>query len=169
MIFGWQKIKWAACVHLNVYQCLASSLPLTLWLSFLNSIYLNREINRTRHLISRVVQTSSLASFPYHDDVIKWQHFSRSWTFLGESIRYRWFPEQRPVTPRFDVLFDLRLNNRLSKHSRRWWFEAPSCSLWRHSNELPKFHAIAYIFVNLTHCGLMTAYGDTNLGQAWLR
>ena len=33
------------------------------------------------------------------------------------------FPSQRPVTRSFDVLFDLRLNKRLSKQSRRRWFE----------------------------------------------
>ena len=34
----------------------------------------------------------------------------------------------------FHVFFDLRLNKRLSKQSRRWWFEAPPWSLWRHCN-----------------------------------
>ena len=45
------------------------------------------------------------------------------------------FPSQRPVTRSFDVFFDLRLNRRLSKQSWGWWFETPSCSLWRHHNE----------------------------------
>ena len=44
------------------------------------------------------------------------------------------FPTQRPVTRSFDVLFDLRLNKRLSKQSRGWWFETPSLSLWRQRN-----------------------------------
>ena len=44
------------------------------------------------------------------------------------------FPAQRPETRRFAVFFDLRLNKRLSKQSRGWWFETPSCSLWRHCN-----------------------------------
>ena len=43
---------------------------------------------------------------------------------------------QRPVTQSFDAFFDLRLNKRLSKQSRRWWFETPSRSLWRHCNVL---------------------------------
>ena len=42
------------------------------------------------------------------------------------------FPSQRPGTRSFDVVYDLRLNKRLSKQSRRWWFEAPLRSLWRH-------------------------------------
>ena len=32
------------------------------------------------------------------------------------------------------ALFYLRLNKRLSKQSWGWWFETPSCSLWRHCN-----------------------------------
>ena len=44
------------------------------------------------------------------------------------------FPSQRPVTRSLDVFFDLRLNKRLSKQSRGWWFKASSCSLSRHCN-----------------------------------
>ena len=46
------------------------------------------------------------------------------------------FPAQRPVTPSFDVFFDLRPNKTLSKQSWGWWFETPPCPLWRHRNEL---------------------------------
>ena len=45
------------------------------------------------------------------------------------------FPTQRPVARSFDVFFDLRLNKRLSKQSRRRWFETPSHPLWRHRNK----------------------------------
>ena len=45
-------------------------------------------------------------------------------------------PAQRPVMRSFDVFFDLRLNKRLSKQSRGWWFETLSRSLWRHCNAL---------------------------------
>ena len=31
------------------------------------------------------------------------------------------FPAQMPVTRSFDVFFDLRLNEQLSKHSWGWW------------------------------------------------
>ena len=44
-------------------------------------------------------------------------------------------PTQRPVTLSFDVFFDQRLNQRLSKQPWGWWFETPSWSLWRQSNE----------------------------------
>ena len=54
--------------------------------------------------------------------------------FAGNSPVAGEFPAQRPVTRRFDVFCDLRLNKRLSKQSWGWWFETPSCSLWRHCN-----------------------------------
>ena len=47
-------------------------------------------------------------------------------------------PAQRPVVQSFDVFFDLHLNKWLSKQSWGWWFEMPSCSLWRHCNEWSK-------------------------------
>ena len=72
---------------------------------------------------------------PTHDDVIKWKHFPRYWPFVRGI--HRWpvnSPHKRPVTRSFDAFFDLRLNKRLSKQSWGWWFETPSCPLWRHSN-----------------------------------
>ena len=44
------------------------------------------------------------------------------------------FFTQRPVTRRFDVFFDLRLNKWLSKQSWGWWFGTLSCPLWRQCN-----------------------------------
>ena len=46
------------------------------------------------------------------------------------------FPAQRPVTRSFDVFVDLDLNQQLSTHWRRWWFETPSRPLWRHCYEI---------------------------------
>ena len=69
-----------------------------------------------------------------HDDVIKWQHFPRYWSFVGESIGDRWIPLTKPMTQSFDVFFDLHLNKLLSKQSGRRWFETPSRFLWRHCN-----------------------------------
>ena len=45
------------------------------------------------------------------------------------------FPTQSPVTRSFDIFFDLRLNKRLSKQPRGWWFETLSWSSWRHCND----------------------------------
>ena len=44
------------------------------------------------------------------------------------------FPTHRPVTRRFDVFFDLRLNKRLSKQPWGWWFDTLSWSFWRQCN-----------------------------------
>ena len=46
------------------------------------------------------------------------------------------FLSQRPVTRSFGVSFDVRLNKRLIKQSRRWWFETPLRSLGRHRNTI---------------------------------
>ena len=52
----------------------------------------------------------------------------------GNSLVNGEFPSQRPLTWSFDVFFYLRLNKRLSKQSRCWWFGMPLCSLWCHCN-----------------------------------
>ena len=45
------------------------------------------------------------------------------------------FPAQKPVRRSFDVFFfHLRLNKRLSKQWRGWWFDGP---LWRHYWDFP--------------------------------
>ena len=69
-----------------------------------------------------------------HDDVTKWKPFPVYWPLVWGITGHRWIPPQRPVTRSSDVFFDLRVNKRLSKQSRGWWFEMPSHSLWRHCN-----------------------------------
>ena len=55
------------------------------------------------------------------------------------------FPAHRQVTRSCDVFFDPRPNKRLSKQSRRWWFETASCPLWRDCNAY-------YILYCQVHC-----------------
>ena len=55
------------------------------------------------------------------------------------------FPSQRPLTRSFDIFFDLLLNKRLRKQPRRWWFERPSHSLWRHCSVVVSLHAAGYL------------------------
>ena len=69
-----------------------------------------------------------------------WRHpmetFSASMALCaGNSPVTDEFSFKRPVTLSFDVFLYLRLNKRLSKQSRRRWFETPSRSLWRHCDE----------------------------------
>ena len=68
-----------------------------------------------------------------------WRHQIETFSALlalcaGNSPVTGEFPTQRPVTRGFDISFDLRLNKLLNKQSWCWWFETPSCSLWRHCN-----------------------------------
>ena len=68
-----------------------------------------------------------------------WRHKMETFSALlafcaGNSQVNGKFPAQRPVTRSFAVFFDLRLNQQLNKQWRRWWFETPSRSLWRHCN-----------------------------------
>ena len=52
----------------------------------------------------------------------------------GEFTGHRWIPRTQASSASFDIFFDLRLNKPLIKQSWGWWFETPSCSLWRHCN-----------------------------------
>ena len=63
------------------------------------------------------------------------------------------FPAQRPVTRSFYVFLDMRLNKRLCKQSWDWWFETPSCPLWRHCNESP-CHSIprVHFYTTIPYC-----------------
>ena len=70
-----------------------------------------------------------------------WRHQMETFSALlavcaGNSPVPGEFPTQRPVTRGFDVFFDLRLNNRLSKQWWGWWNENLSRSLWRHRNAI---------------------------------
>ena len=98
---------------------------------------------------------------PCHNDVIKWKHFPCYWPFV-RGIRWT----QRLVTRTFDVFFDLCLNKRLSKQSRRRWFETPSRSLWRHCND----HAYTFFragFANITTMKQYLPYAFINTCQQY--
>ena len=84
----------------------------------------------------------------FHDDVIKWKHVPRHWLLCGEFTGdCGEFTGDRPVTRSFDVFFDLRLNKRLCKQSRRRWFETPSYSLWSHCNVVPNSDPVIWAAV----------------------
>ena len=55
--------------------------------------------------------------------------FPRYWPFVWGTTVHHWTPHpQKLVTRSFGVYFGLPLNKRLSKQSRRRWFETPSYS-----------------------------------------
>ena len=84
-----------------------------------------------------------------HDNVIKWKHFPRYWPCVRGIHRS---PMESPHKGqwRFDVFFDLRLNKRLSKHSRRRWFEMPSGLLWHHCNDREIFHCMRLRIIQIS-------------------
>ena len=89
-----------------------------------------------------------------------WRHqietFSASLALgVGNSPGTDEFPSQRPVTPSFDISFDLCLSIRLSKQSWGCWFEMPSGSLWRHCNDQRMGVIWCLIPCSLKACPLM--------------
>ena len=80
------------------------------------------------------------------------------------------FPAQRPVSRSFNVFFDLRLNKPLSKQSWGWWFDAPSLSLWRHSNviQLPLMYSRILLSIGATRCQPQVSItGPPSPGRGW--
>ena len=120
-LFRSQRVH--CCIHMR-----ASALALLLLFS---------DVMETDKVITKWIQ-SNLCTTPSHvsakhDDVIKWKHFPRYWTFVRGIHRSPVnSPHKGPTTRSFDVFFDVRLNKRLSKQSWGWWFEMPSRPLWRH-------------------------------------
>ena len=96
-----------------------------------------------------------------------WRHQMETFSALlvlcaGNSPVTGEFPSQSPVTWSFDVFFDLGLNKRLSKHSRRRWFETPSRSLWRHCNEYSEAPSINNAFTACMATRKFYAYATRN-------
>ena len=71
--------------------------------------------------------------------------------WCGEFTGHRWIPLTKASDAELWCFFDLRLNKRLSKQSRLWWFETPSRSLWRQCND-------AFDFIPNSVCTLVCVY-----------
>ena len=95
----------------------------------------------------------------WYDDVIKWKHFLRYWPFVRGIHRS---PVNSPHKGQWRgalMFFDLRLDKRLSKQSRSWWFETPSRPLWHHCNETETFQEK---LINVIHVAADTCPGDAS-------
>ena len=90
----------------------------------------------TFYLFLKFQRDDSYGSFGYMMTSSNENIFRVTGHLCGESTGPGEFPARRPVTRSFDVFFDLRLNNRLSKQSWGWWFETLSSPLWRHCNKI---------------------------------
>ena len=53
----------------------------------------------------------------------------------GEFTRHWWIPHTKASDAELWCFFYLHPNKLLSKQSWDWWFQTPSCSLWRHCND----------------------------------
>ena len=96
--------------------------------------------------------SESVFSLPAKKSTL-WRHqmeiFSALLAFCaGHSPVSGEFPAQRSVMRSFDVFFDLRLNEHLSKQSGGWWFKTPSRPLWRHSNAFSTISCTSYWIVS---------------------
>ena len=94
----------------------------------------------TYYIYTAIVEMLSFEIDHFNSIETLWRHQMETFSALlaicaGNSPVTGEFPTQRPVTRSFDVFYDLRLNKRLSKQSWGWWFDTPSCPLWRHCNE----------------------------------
>ena len=86
----------------------------------------------------------------------------------GEFTGHRWIPHTRTSDADFDVFFDLRLNQQLSKQWRHQWFETPSHSLWRPCNALDFPAVYPYVFLCFQVSGSCTVILNTTSWTAWL-
>ena len=79
------------------------------------------------------------------------------------------FTTQRTVTRSFGVFFDLRMNERLSKHLRDWWLETTSRPLWRQSNEWWLRSGTIYIRnLNIKQFCITIHVFSFGLGKFWM-
>ena len=107
--------------------------PWWIWINTSCEFIMNDYITTTKQ--STTKPCAYFLGYTVHqNDVIKLKYFPRHCTnpLCGEFTDYWQFPSQRPVTRSFDVFFDLGLDKRLIKQSRRRRFDTPSRSLWRH-------------------------------------
>ena len=149
-------LLWLNCINPNTLMALLRSSQLDIrqgyskmfqlykWVfsSILHFARIHQDIDRKmrRKYISGVIELLHMLYCHYlciqHDGVIKWKHFSRYWPFVSGIHRS---PVDSPHKGQWHgtviSFFDLRLDKRLSKHSRNRWFETPSRSSWRHCND----------------------------------
>ena len=127
VVFSWSLLT-SKTILVYYYQT-GLEVPQWNWCDF----YINRQPSSLEFLCVTQSKRSHLKS-PSYDDAIKWKHFPRYWPFVLGIDRS---PMNSPHKG-FDVFFDLRLNQQLSKQWIRRGFETPPRSLWRHCSE-PRF------------------------------
>ena len=108
--------------------------------------------------------TAAIWVYHRHDDVIKWKHFPRYWSFMRELTGPRWIPRAKVSDAELWCFFVMRLDKRLCKQSGGWWFETLSRPLWRHSNGNEHLYEWDSGQDNITVI-LRTAFSNANISQ----
>ena len=115
--------------------------------------------NTVRHLImGQITTTQNLVAIKEVRHAGQWRHQMETFFALLALVRgiHRSSVDspQRPGTRSFDVVYDLRLNERLNKQLRLRWFETSSHPLWRHFNDAIVCHIGSSYFcvVSVTWC-----------------
>ena len=95
-------------------------------LGHIDGIYLIYLMQILQDLDESRLRQREVCLLQYHDDVIKWKHFSRYWPFVRGIHRS---PVNSPHKGQWRgaLMFSLisTLNKRLSKQLWGWWFETP--------------------------------------------
>ena len=100
----------------------------------------------------------------------RWRHQMETFPALlafcaGNSWVTGEFPTQRPVTRSFDVFFDPRLDQQLSKQWRRWWFE-PSRSLWHRCNGFQGTSSLYALQPQV--CQVCASFRNKSVSSLWI-
>ena len=114
------KLIWSSRPVINVHMSRQLSCPVMAWAIFIFDHYL---LNRSKSFFTWLRHQMEIFS-------------ALLALCAGNSPVAGEFPSKRPETRSFDAYFYLRLNKRLGKQSRRWWFKTPSRSLWRRCDEI---------------------------------
>ena len=135
-----QAIIWSSddLVHWHIYASPCDLNELTYGYTLINP----------HHIFSYLQQ--------FHDDIIKWKHFPRYWTFVQGIHPSQVNSPHKGQWPGA-LIFSLicALNKWLSKQLWGWWFEMPSRSLWCHCNvvTISLRKIIAYMQSSPVHLG----------------
>ena len=106
--------------------------------------------NTFRTLIGPCLHATKMQMHQMHDDVIKWKHFPRYWPFARGITGHRWIPRTKAIDAELWCFLWSHPNKRLSKQWWSWWFETPSCPLWRQRNV---YRYVQYDLTEITFWG----------------
>ena len=114
------------------------------------------------------IKTLPFVAFCSHDDVIKWKKIPYYWPFVRGIHRG---PVNSPHKGQWRgaLMFSLicALNKRLTKQWWSWWFETPSCSLWRHCN-VSKSVRLAYYLLDCGSEHMSQCNNTVYMASAWI-